>query len=188
MLKEYFKKVFSTQVDNGAQATQQKEDVTMTTNVEPNGDMTFTGTLTAAEGTLGANTTAALTAQLEAVTATLAEKEQQLAELTAQFAEAKATLEAAETAKADLAAQAAAEELQRRTAAVVKAVGTDKAEAVLAATTGLPKEQFNVIVSAMATSVDAEANTKMFTETGAAAEAKAPVENAPTHFKQFIKN
>lgn len=175
MLKEYFKNVFktSTQVDNEAQATQPKEDVTMTTPTE--------------QGPAPAENIAELAAQLATVTATLAEKEQAYAELVTQYAEAKATLEAAETAKADLVAQAAAEELQRRTDAVVKAVGTDKAEAVLAATAGLPKEQFNVIVLAMATSVDTEAETKMFTETGAAAEAKVPVENAPTHFNTFIK-
>lgn len=172
MLKK-LQKYFSTQVDNEAQAETQKEDVTMTTPNE--------------QGQAPAENIAELAAQLATVTATLAEKEQAYTEMAAKYAEAQATLEAAEAAKADLAAQAAAEELQRRTDAVVKAVGTDKAEAVLAATAGLPREQFNVIVSAMATSVDAEANTKMFTETGAAAEAKAPVENAPTHFNQFIK-
>lgn len=173
MLKK-LQKYFSTQVDNEAQAAQPKEEVTMTTPNE--------------QGQAPAENIAELAAQLATVTATLAEKEQAYAELATQFAEAKATLEAAETAKAELAAQAAAEELQRRTDAVVKAVGTDKAEAVLAATAGLPKEQFNVIVSAMATSVDTEAETKMFTAVGADAEAKTPVENAPTHFKTFIKN
>lgn len=172
MLKK-LQKYFSANADNEAQAAQPKEEVTMTTPNE--------------QGQAPAENLAELATQLATVTATLAEKEQAYAELAAKFAEAQATLEAAEAAKAELAAQAAAEELQRRTDAVVKAVGTDKAEAVLAATAGLPKEQFNVIVSAMATSVDAEAKTELFTEQGAAAEAKAPVANAPTHFNTFIK-
>lgn len=167
-----FKKYFSAHADNKAQADNPKEEVTMTTTTE--------------HAPAPAENIAELAAQLSQVTDTLAAKEQELAELAAKFAEAQATLEAAETAKADMAAQAAAEELQRRTDAVVKAVGTEKAQAVLTATAGIPKEQFNVIVAAMAASVDIEAETKMFTEQGAAAE--APVaEKTAIHFNQFIK-
>lgn len=168
-LQLYFKK--PTEVETAAPAAQQ-EEVTMSDPTE--------------QAAAPAENTAELQAQMAEATAALTALQAQFAELSEKYETAQAALNATEAAKAELAAQAQAKELAERKEAIVKAVGTDEADAVLAAMADLPREQFNTIVSAMAASVDAEAQTEMFTEQGAAAE--APVaEKAPIHFNQFIK-
>lgn len=128
-----------------------------------------------------ASATEAKTA-LEATVATL---ESTVAELTAKYETVQAALTASEDAQKVLATQAAEKRLTERTEAIKAAVGTDKVEALLAATDGMADEQFNVIVSAMAASFDAEAETEMFQEAGMAAE--TVVDEKPTHFNKFIK-
>ena len=171
MIKELMKKYFTTQVDNAAQADNQ-EEVEMT-EIEK-------ATLAAAE-----NKSAELTVALETAATALAEKEAAFAELTAKFDQAQAALNASAEAQANLAKQAAEKRLEVRTAAISAAVGTDKVEALLAATDAMADEQFNVIVSAMAASFDAEATTPAFKEVGTQAE--LVVDEKPTHFNQFIK-
>jgi len=138
-------------------------------------------TLAAAE-----NKTAELTVALETATAALAEKALSFAELNAKFEAATAALNASEDAQKELATQAATKRLEARTEAIKAAVGTDKAEALLAATDAMDDVAFNTIVSAMAASFDAEAKTPLFQEAGA--DVKPVVDNKPTHFNQFIKN
>lgn len=168
-LQLYFKK--PTEVETAATAAQH-EEVNMTVQTE--------------QAAAPAENVADLQAQMESATAALTALQAQYAELSEKYETAQAALNVTEAAKAELAAQAEAKRLEERTAAIVKAVGTDKAEGVLAALVDVPDEQFNTIVSAMAASVDKEAKSPMFTEKGAAAE--APVtEKAPTHFNQFIK-
>ena len=132
------------------------------------------------------NKAAELSVALEAATATLAEKDTAFAELAAKYEAAQAALSASEEAKAVLATQAAEKRLVARTAAISAAVGTDKVEALLAATDAMADAQFETIVSAMAASFDAEAKTPAFTEAGKAGQAE--VDGKPTHFNKFIKS
>jgi hypothetical protein len=130
---------------------------------------------------------AELSVALEAATATLADKEAAMAELSAKFETAQAALNASEAAQAELAKQAAEKRLETRTAAITAAVGTGKVEALLAATDAMADEQFNVIVSAMAASFDAQAaKNPAFKEAGVPAD--LVVDDKPTHFKTFIKS
>ena len=132
------------------------------------------------------NKAAELSVALEAATATLAEKESVIAELSAKFEQAQAALATSADAQAVLAADIASKRLEARTAAIAAAVGTDKVDALLTATDAMADEQFNVIVSAMAASFDAEANTSTFKEAGVAT-AETVVDEKPTHFNQYIK-
>lgn len=132
------------------------------------------------------NKAAELSVALEAATATLAEKEAAMAELSAKYETAQAALSASEEAKAVLAKQAAEKRLVARTAAISAAVGTDKVEALLAATDAMADAQFETIVSAMAASFDAEARAPAFTEAGRAGQAE--VDEKPTHFNKYIKS
>lgn len=167
MLKEFMKYF------QPAQADHKEEDVTMN---QPN-----------EQASAPADKSAELSAQLETVTASLTDAQAQLADVTAKFEKAQAALNASESAQAELAKQAAEKRLEVRTAAITAAVGTDKVEALLAATDAMADEQFNVIVSAMAASFDAEAATKpAFKEAGVPAD--LVVDDKPTHFKTFIKS
>jgi hypothetical protein len=131
------------------------------------------------------NKAAELSVALEAATATLADKDAAMAELAAKFEQAQAALAASESAQAEFAKRAAEKRLEVRTAAIAAAVGTGKVEALLAATDAMADEQFNVIVSAMAASFDAEAKTPAFKEAGVPAD--PVVDDKPTHFNTFIK-
>lgn len=119
-----------------------------------------------------------LAAQLTQAQATLATQSEELAaltkmvgELSAKFEQTNAALEASEATKAALVAEATAKRLATRKEAIVAAVGTSKADSLMAATESLDDTQFNAIVGAMAASFEAEAKSKMFTEAGVAAEA-----------------
>ena len=119
----------------------------------------------------------AIKTQFEAATNELTAK---LEEATAALADATGKLEAAEAAKtaaeakvAELVAAEAARKLAARKEAIVAAIGTDKADALMAATEGLDDAQFTAVVSAMAGKVDAEAQSPLFKEVGVTAEADA---------------
>lgn len=116
----------------------------------------------------------------ETAEAMVAQAEEAVANLTAQLAEANAALaefrtaaEAAEADKANLIAQAAAQKAASRKEKVVAAIGTEKAEGLLAATENLDDAAFEAVVSALAGSIEAEAQTNLFKEEGVAAEADA---------------
>jgi chromosome segregation ATPase len=121
------------------------------------------------------------------------EKEQ----LTAQLAEAAAQLEslkefaaAAEAEKARLVAEAEAARLNARKEKIVAAVGTERADALMAATEALGDEQFNAVVAALNVSAAVEAQSEMFTEVGADAPTnpeKVDEADKPVHFSKYMK-
>lgn len=96
-----------------------------------------------------------------------------IAQADGQVAELKKQVEALVAEKAAMITEAAEKKLSARKEKIVAAIGTTKAEGVMAATKDLDDASFEAIVSALTTSVDAEAKSEMFTETGASAEADA---------------
>lgn len=127
----------------------------------------------------------ALASQVEA----FAELQNSHKELTAKFEQAQAALAVIEAEKASLVAQAAATKLEARKASVVAAIGTEKAAAMLEATSSLGDEQFEAVVGALTTSLEVEAQSMMFKEVGVSGEvdaSKIDDANKPTHFNQFI--
>lgn len=99
--------------------------------------------------------------------------EAQVAELKAALDAANAALAAAEVEKIDAEAAAEAQRLAARKEKVEAAIGTEKAAGLLAATENLDDAAFEAVVSALAGSIEAEAKTSLFKETGVAAEADA---------------
>lgn len=103
-----------------------------------------------------------------------------LAEMTVNFETAQAALNALSAEKAELAISAETAKTSARKAKVVMAIGTEKADGLMLATQGLEDAAFDAVISALAGSVDAEAKTSLFTESGVEAEAdtaKLVVEN-----------
>ena len=117
-----------------------------------------------------------LTAQLSTVNDAMATLQEQFTTLSSKYEAAQKALNASEAATALLATQAAEKRLKERTEAITHAVGTAKVASMLAATDSLDDVQFNTIVSAMATNLDKEAEGKMFSSQGVAAEAPSLVE------------
>jgi hypothetical protein len=137
-----------------AEAESKKEDVTMTIeDVKP--DATVDAS---------ANTVATLTASLEAVTTELASANAKIAELTALVDAATAFKAAAEREAAELKATARKEKL-------VAAVGTEKADALMAATASMDDTAFGTLVAAMTTTLTVEAAQPTFREVGVEGEA-----------------
>lgn len=120
------------------------------------------------------------TAELALAQAALSTAQLQIAELTTKFAEAQALLDAIASEKATLVANAATARLQARKEAIEASVGTDKADALLAATDSLDDVAFKAVVGAMAMSFEKEASSQLFKEVGVAGsvDAKA-VEESP---------
>lgn len=131
--------------------------------------------MTVEEGQLVAadNNTAELTALLATATQALADSQSKYVELATELATLQAAFKSAEGAQAALVADAKAKVLAARKEKIVAAVGTGKADALLTATESLEDAAFNAVVSAMAGSVDAEANTNLFKEVGVDAQADA---------------
>lgn len=129
--------------------------------------------------------TTTLQAELDAIKAEFGTQLEQataaLAEMTSKFEAAQAALAAVEAEKAEMLAKAAEAKLTARKEKVVAAIGTDKADALMAATVDMDDAQFTTVVSALAGSVEAEAKTDLFVEQGVAAEADAAkvVEESP---------
>lgn len=96
-----------------------------------------------------------------------------IAELTGKLEAAEAALAAVAAEKAELVAKAAAVKLAARKEKVIAAIGTDRADALMAATEGLDDAQFSAVVSAMAVATDAETKSPLFNEVGVTAEADA---------------
>lgn len=82
-------------------------------------------------------------------------------------------LDAATAKIAELTASAEQARLTSRKEKIVAAVGTAKADALMAATDQLDEAQFNAVIGAMSTSLDIESKSKLFSEQGVAAEADA---------------
>lgn len=132
--------------------------------------------------------------KLEGSTAQLADLSAQLTEMTEKFsatseklAKAEEIINTAEATKAALLQEAHNTKMATRKEALVQAVGTVKADALLTATEQLDESSFASIVTAMSLNIETEAST--FQEQGVGAKASEEVfENKPTHFNKFIKN
>lgn len=105
-----------------------------------------------------------LQASLVSATAELADAKTKIAELTT-LVEAAADFHA-EQAKAALEAK-----LDARKAKVAAAVGSDKADALMAATASMEDGAFDAVMAAMATTQNSEAETPLFKEVGVEASA-----------------
>lgn len=105
-----------------------------------------------------------LAAALETALAAVADADKRVAELSGLVESLQG---AAEKMKADAEATAAAARLEK----ITSIVGATKAQAVADSTKGLSDEQLSVVLNAMAAAATAEAQSKMFTEQGAAAQA-----------------
>ena len=134
--------------------------------------------------------------KLEVATVELSKFEEVVAELSS-LKEAMTTLSAEyETAKAELAvfvsekesAIVAAKEakLSVRKEKLVSAVGTEKADALLAVAGDMEDAAFEAVVSALQMNVETEEKSAMFKETGVTSEAE--VDSKPVHFNKFFKN
>lgn len=162
-LRRKIAKTFSANADNPvAEATNQSEEVSMTTTTEQLNT---------------ANETAELVAQLASSASALTELQSQFAELSTKYAEAQAALAQLSEVKEAMVAQAAAEKLAKRKESLEHAVGTVKAAELLATLEVLDDAAFDSVVSAMTVNLDAEASSTAFKETGVVAEAdKAEVD------------
>lgn len=162
MLK-HLQKFFATQVANPAPADHHKEVTEMThpTQTAPAAPELAAQLASALE---------AMASQAEALQAVTGK----LAEVQAQFEIAQAALDAVNAAKELLVAEKKAARLAVRKEAVVAAVGTDKAEALLSATDALDDASFQAVVGAMTTSLTKEAKSVLFVEVGVSAVADVP--------------
>lgn len=121
-----------------------------------------------------------LTDKLAQAQAALTEQANTFAELAAKFEAATAELAAIKEAKAQAEASALEAKLTARKEKIVAAVGTDKAEALLAATQGVDDAQFSAIVEAFDAKLVSESQSAMFTEVGADGEVDvAKAEESP---------
>lgn len=121
---------------------------------------------------------ASMTASFNAVTELFAASQVQVTELTAALAGFTASKDAAD-------ALALATKLDARKALVVAAVGTEKADAFMSATSAMADTTFDAVMAAMSTSSKVEAATLAFQEVGIDAEADmalvaAEAESNPT--------
>ena len=122
------------------------------------------------------------------LTAKLESSDLIIQELTAKLNVAEQTLSAIAAEKQALVQAALEEKMNARKELIINTVGTAKADALFAATEKLEDEQFNAIVDAMASNLDAEASSSKFQEQGVTASASPEaVEDKPVHFNKFIK-
>lgn len=128
---------------------------------------------------LAAIDTAGAAAQLATATEALATSQTAIAEMSAKFAELSSKFEAAQAQladvnkeKAEAIANAKATVTATRKAKLESVLGSEKTPSVLASLETLDDESFGTVVAAMATSLDKEAKSSMFTETGVDAETK----------------
>lgn len=147
-----------------AKAMGKKEEIEMKEE-KPAETLTVTVDATAVKAEL-----AQLQAEFES---NISELKGQLEAAMASVEELKSALDAEKAAKEELIAKAKDAKLAARKERVVAAVGTDKADGVMAAVESLDDAAFEAIVSAMQGSVDAEAKSSMFKEVGVTAEVDA---------------
>lgn len=112
--------------------------------------------------------------------AKIAELQASLTASAAQLATLQAFADQAAADKAKLEAEAETARLDARKKKIVAAVGTAKADALMASTLTLADADFESIVGALGASFETEAKTKLFTETGVAGETDATVVAAPS--------
>lgn len=124
-----------------------------------------------------------MTAQFEAVSA-------ELSTVAEKFKEVESQLAALVAEKTQLIETAKDKALAVRKEKIVAAIGTEKSDALMAATAGLDDASFESVVGALAGSVEAEAKTTLFVEVGASAEADATAVQQDTSLDimSLIKN
>ena len=110
----------------------------------------------------------AVQAELATVVAKAAEDKTQLEAALSTAIEHAATLEAALKEQAD---KVLADKLATRKQMIVDVLGDTKADATFEATKELDDSAFGVVLNALKLSLDKEANSEMFQETGVSAEA-----------------
>lgn len=122
---------------------------------------------------------ATLQSQFEGVQSNLENAVNTITELTANKEQLEAALADAIEANAkleanlkDSAEKQLAEKLATRKAKLDAAVGSEKSEAAFEALKGLEDAAFEAVVTAMATSVEKEAQSELFTEAGVAGDAE----------------
>jgi len=149
MLKQ-LRKVFnnSAQATSVVQVEQQMESVDMSQTVADTAQLE------------------ALASSLSAAEASMASQAVSLAELSSKFEAVVAELASVKEAKAQLEASVKAAKFAARKEKIEMAVGTVKADALFAATESLADAQFEAVIGAMATSMEAEAKSPAFTEQG----------------------
>lgn len=141
MLKKYLNKAFG--ASSAAEANTKKEDVQMTNQVnDANAEL------------------------LTQATTALAEANTKLADALAQVEQMKQMLKDSQDAQLAAQEQAKKVKMDARKQKIADAVGTAKADALLAATEGLEDAAFEAVVNAMAVNLDAEAKTEAFQEVG----------------------
>jgi hypothetical protein len=112
--------------------------------------------------------------------AAMAEAAEKITGLQAELTEAKAALDAADAAKAEAEATALAARAKARKEKVVAAIGTERADALLAVTEGMDDAAFEAVVGALGASTETEAAKPLFNEVGADGGADAAkVEESP---------
>lgn len=128
-------------------------------------------------------------AQVEELNAALLAKDSLLAELNSKLealSEFAAQAEAhAEALRVDAENKALAE--KREKLANVIGAQNPKFDAVFAPLAGLEASAFDVVISAMAASFEAEAKSEMFTETGVSGEAEVKAEDTSLNITKFLK-
>lgn len=108
----------------------------------------------------------AIVAELSALKASFAEQTEQLQAALAQVESFKEFAEMAAQAKAQAEADAKNVKLAARKATIEMNIGTDKADAMLAATENLDDDSFAAIMGVMETTAKAEAESPLFKEAG----------------------
>lgn len=109
---------------------------------------------------------ASLTASLQTANESLADVSAKLAKAEAQIAELTSIVTQAAEFKAAEEQAALVAKLAARKEKAVLAVGTEKAETLMTATTGMDDASFNAVLAVTTTTLSTEANSNMFTEKG----------------------
>lgn len=122
---------------------------------------------------------AQLQSQFEGVQANLSDAVNTITTLSADKANLEAALataiehsQALEASAKEVADKVLADKMAERKAKLVSAIGTEKADTAFEAVKGLEDAAFAAVVTAMATSVEVEANSTLFKETGVSGEAE----------------
>jgi hypothetical protein len=129
----------------------------------------------------------AVMAELSEMKASFALVSEELTAAKAELEKAQAALNAAAEEKAKAEADALAAKMNARKEKAVAAMGTEKADAFMAATEQMDETQFESFLAIFNTNATAEAKSEMFQEVGVETKADAKEEPKVTHFKQFIK-
>jgi septal ring factor EnvC (AmiA/AmiB activator) len=152
-------------------------------------EMTIEGTINAPALEVQAMATelSELKASFAEQTALVASMSENLEATNKALEEATAKLAAVAEEKATVEAAALQAKMDARMAKIVETVGDVKATALMEATKELNDVAFDAVLGAMATNMEAEAKSELFTETGVDAQAKPQEEKKPVHFNKFIK-